>query len=58
MAKISGDKKKIWKDKSSHLSFHEQMMTDQIGVVCPLEILLHRAIIQSNPGVIMTQTFN
>lgn len=34
------------------------MITDQIGVVCPLEILLHRAIIQSNPGVIMTQTFD
>lgn len=32
------------------------MTTDQIGVVCPLEVLLHCAIIQSNPSVIMTQT--
>lgn len=34
------------------------MITDQVGVVCPLEVLLHCAIIQSNPGVIMTQTFD
>lgn len=34
------------------------MITDQIGVVCPLKVLLHCAIIQSNPGVIMTQTFD
>ena len=32
------------------------LITDQIGVVCPLEVLLHCAIIQSNPSVVMPQT--
>lgn len=31
------------------------IIPDQIDVVCPLEVLLHRAIVQSNPGVIVTQ---
>lgn len=35
---------------------HKQMITDQIGVVCPLKVLLYCAIIQSNPSIIMTQT--
>lgn len=34
-----------------------QLTTDQIVVVRPLEVFLDRAIVQSNPGVIMTQTW-
>lgn len=33
-------------------------MTNQIVGVSPLKVLLHCAIIQANPGVVMTETWN
>lgn len=41
---------------SFHVAATFEMLTDQVVAVGPLEVFLHRAVVQPDPGVVVAET--